>query len=132
MKNENELIEVIMQAFYGNRTGTEIRDDSIDAMLQGCLSSIHTDLAYEIDRSIVQIPGSKCIIVYNKYQEEGKREEIKQWFEEDGYKAKPLAFVPEKGVEIYSRCFVCRQNEEGELMSLQEEDYDIIFNYLAR
>ena len=122
---------VIMQAFYGNRTYTEIKEADIDHILQGCLDN-SMSLAYRIDRTIVRIPDSRCVIVYNKFLEEEDRKTIARWKAVEGYEAKPLALVPEQGIEIYSRCFACRMSEDGVFESIKGEDCDLVFKYLMR
>lgn len=129
MKGEN--ISVVMQAFYGNRTYTELSEDTIDYMLQGVLDK-KIGLDFEVDRTIIAIPDSKCVLVYNKHQEADQLKQNEKWEQRDGYIAKPLATIPELGVEIYSRCFVCRMDEAGKLESIQDEDAVVIFKYLSQ
>ena len=128
---KKELITVIMQAWYGNRTATYIKEENIDSIILGCDDPKYLTQSDKIDRTIIRIPNSECVIIYNKYQEAKELERIKEYFEKDGYVAKPLAFIPEENIEIYSSCLVCRMDESGKLSSLQQED-NIIFNYLAR
>ena len=128
MKKNN--IGVIMQGFYGNRTYVEIKEENIDHMLQGYTDN-SMSLSFQPDRTIVRIPGSECVIVYNKYQEEEQINKNVRWKAEDGYEAKPLAFMPEHGVEIYSRCFACRMGEDEVFQSIREEDCDKVFACLA-
>ena len=119
-----------MQAFYGNRTYTDLREDTIDYMLQGVLDK-KFGLDYEADRTTIVIPDSKCVLVYNKYQEADQLKQNEEWKQRDGYIAKPLATVPELGVEIYSRCFICRMSDAGKLESIQDEDAAVVYKYLA-
>ena len=128
MKKEN--IGVVMQAFYGNRTYTDLREDTIDYMLQGVLDK-KFGLDYEVDRTIIAIPDSKCVLVYNKHQEVDQLKQNEEWKQRDAYIAKPLATVPELGVEIYSRCFICRMSDAGILESIQDEDAVVVSKYLA-
>lgn len=120
--NKKDLLKVVAQAFYGNRTATEIRLEELDKFILGYLdnSIIVTE---KIDRSIIEIPSlNNVVIVYNKYQEE----EILN----KNYK-KPLVDIPENNVKIYSRCVVCRINDNGELESLQNGDYEKFAKYLT-
>lgn len=123
-------IGAIVQGFYGNRTHIEITEDEIDRMLQGIMNCAF-DLDYEANRTIIRIPHSDCVLVYNKHQEADYLKEVHRWRQEEGYNASPLAFVPEKNIEIYSRCMVCRMNDAGEFDSVQKDDCDVIFRYLA-
>ena len=56
----------------------------------------------------------------------------KEVYEIDGYVVKPLAIIPELDLEIYSRPIACRMSEDGKLLSLQDEDYEVLFKYFAR
>lgn len=131
-KSKGERIRVIIQAFYGNRTATETREEDVERLILGYTCS---DLPVKepIDRTLIPIPGyDNLVLVYNRFQEEKQREYARELFERDGYAAKPLAFIPEEGIEIYSRCLVCRVND-GKLESLQAEDFQSGFmKYLAR
>ena len=128
MKKEN--IGVIMQAVYGNRTYTDLREDTVDYMRQGVLDQ-KLGLDQEVDRKNIAIPDSKCVLVYNKYQEADQLKQNEEWKQRDAYIAKPLATVPELGVEIYSRCFICRMSDAGILESIQDEDAVVVSKYLA-
>ena len=128
--SDKNLISVVAQAFYGNRVGTEIKRESVDNFILGYMDdSIATG---EVNRTIVNIPNTdNVVIVYNKYQEERELNRKKELFNDEGYEMKPLVVIPEKNVEIYSRCIVCRMNENGELESMKKDDYDMIVKYLA-
>lgn len=128
---KNELICIISQAFYGNRTGTEIRRENIDRFILGYQCD---DLAVTepVDRTIFHLPGSdNLVLIYNKYQGEERLEVKERALREDNYVIKPLAAIPELNLEIYSRCIVCRMNANGEFESLSEGDFEIWGRYLA-
>lgn len=127
----NNLISIIAQAFYGNRTGTEIKKENIDRFILGILDN-SIPIEETVDRTIIPIPNMEnLVIVYNKHQEGKKLKDKEEYLKEDGYELKPLAFIPEQNLEIYSRCIVCRINDEGELESLEEGDYEKFIKYLA-
>lgn len=127
----NNLISIIAQAFYGNRVGTEIKKENVDRFILGILDN-SIPIMETVDRTIIPIPNMEnLVIVYNKHQEEKKLKDKEEYLKKDGYELKPLAFIPEKNLEIYSRCIVCRINDEGELGSLEEGDYDKLIKYLA-
>lgn len=130
---KKELIGVVMQAFYGNRTYVKVDEEDIDAMLQGYIGSDWKKfgLRDDIDRTIVKLPGFDCVLVYNRHQEARELKEKERYFREDGYVMKPLAVVPELGLEIYSRCFLCRVDGAGCLISVQDEDAEAMRKYLA-
>lgn len=128
---KNELICIISQAFYGNRTGTEIRRENIDRFILGYQSD---DLAVTepVDRTIIHLPGSdNLVLIYNKYQEEERLEFKERAYREDNYAIKPLAAIPELNLKVYSRCIVCRMNAAGGFGSLGKGDFEIWDRYLA-
>ena len=128
---KNELICIISQAFYGNRTGTEIRRENIDRFILGYQTD-DVDVTEAIDRTVIHLPGSdNLVLVYNKYQEEERLKVKERALREDNYVIKPLAAIPELNLEIYSRCIVCRMNADGVFESLAEGDFEIWDCYLA-
>lgn len=128
---KNELICIISQAFYGNRTGTEIRRENIDRFILGYQTD-DVDVTEAIDRTVIHLPGSdNLVLVYNKYQEEERLKVKERALREDNYVIKPLAAIPELNLEIYSRCIVCRMNADGVFESLAEGDFKIWDRYLA-
>lgn len=128
---KNELICIISQAFYGNRTGTEIRRENIDRFILGYQTD-DVDVTEAIDRTVIHLPGSdNLVLVYNKYQEEERLKVKERALREDNYVIKTLAAIPELNLEIYSRCIVCRMNADGVFESLAEGDFEIWDRYLA-
>lgn len=129
MKKDN--IRIIVQGWYGNRTGTEIGKDDVDEFI--CNGSIDSMLGHkEIDRIVVRIPDSdQLVLVYDRYSEEERLADKERYFKEEGYVLNPLAFIPEQNIEIYSCCIVCRMDENGELLSLQKGDWNKFEKYLA-
>lgn len=128
---KNELICIISQAFYGNRTGTEIRRENIDRFILGYQTD-DFDVTEAIDRTVIHLPGSdNLVLVYNEYQEEERLKVKERALREDNYVIKPLAAIPELNLEIYSRCIVCRMNADGVFESLAEGDFKIWDRYLA-
>ena len=117
----NNLINIMAQGFYGNRTATKIDKDDVDRFVLGYLDK-SLEVRSKIDRTIIHVPNTdNIVIVYNKYQEEETRL----------YNNKPYVVIPENNIKIYSRCIVCKMNNEGELESLQNEDCDKFIKYLA-
>ena len=117
------LIRIMAQAFYGNRTATEIERGEIDRFVLGYLDkNIFVDDA-RIDRTIIKVPNTdNIVIVYNKYEEEEARE---------NKMLKPLIVIPEDNIEIYSRCVICRVDENGEFEDLRKEDFEKFIEFLA-
>ena len=117
------FIRIVSQAFYGNRTATEIERGEIDRFVLGYLDkNIFVDDA-RIDRTTIKVPNTdNIVIVYNKYEEEEARE---------NKMLKPLVVIPEDNIEIYSRCVVCRVDENGEFEDLRTEDLEKFIEFLA-
>lgn len=131
LKTKVNVITVMAQAFYGNRVITETTPDHIDARVLGWTGEILVK-DEKIDRTILPVPGSdQVVLIYNKYQEEKKRAYREKLIREEGYVLKPLATIPEEGIELYSRCIACRMGKDGTLQSLQPEDGDVLMKYLA-
>ena len=122
---------ILAQAFYGNRTMTEIRPENMDRFILGYLDS-SLEICEPIDRTVVRIPGSdSLVLVYNRYQEEERLKEGEKLLREENYEIKPLAVIPEINLTLYSRCIALRMNEDGSFASLQEGDSRILVKYLA-
>ena len=131
MKNNLNLVRVVAQAFYGNRTTTEIEPKNLDRFVLGYIDN-YIEVYEKIDRTIINVPNTdNIVIVYNKYEEEKELKRKEELLKEKNYVKKPLAVIPEENIEIYSRCIVCRINEDGEIESLQNEDYNKFMKYLA-
>ena len=131
MNTEKNVIGIVSQAFYGNRVGTEVKKENIDSFILGYQSN-DIPVTESVDRTIINIPNTdNIVIVYNKYEEEAALSRKEELLKEKDYVLKPLATIPEENVEIYSRCIVCRINENGELESLQKGDYEKFVKYLA-
>lgn len=130
-KLNNELVEVVVQAFYGNGTVTSVKRENVDMLILGILDEkVFSD--ERVDRTINPITGTESlVIIYNKYEEKERRQDVERYFERDGYVAKPLAVIPELDLKIYSRCLACRMYKDGILQSLQEDDYEKVMKYLA-
>ena len=130
---KRDSLNIIVQGFYGNRTGTTIRKKNIGRFILGYLDdNISIDPEKKIDKTIIKLPDEEnFVIIYNKYEEEKRRKLKERLLIDEDYKLKPLAVIPEYDFEIYSRCFVCRIDENNELQSLQDEDYEKIIKYLA-
>ena len=130
--SNEDSISIIAQGFYGNRTGTDIRIEDIDRFILGYLDNT-IPVTEAIDRTIVHLPGSELLVlIYNKYEEEERRSLKTRAWEEAQYEIKPLASIPEMGMEIYSRCIACRMTAAGDFQSIENEDLDILGKYLAK
>lgn len=78
----------------------------------------------KIDKSIINIPHTNnLVIVYNKYQEEEARKDNS---------AKPIIYIKENDVAIYSRCIIGRINADGNISSITKEEHNIITKYLTK
>lgn len=131
MDTKNNVIEVVAQAFYGNRVNTAIEKENVDRFILGYQSN-DIPVTEPIDRTIVKVPNTdNIVIVYNKHEEEQAKSHREKLLKEENYILKPLATIEEEHIKIYSRCIVCRIDENGELESLQKGDYEKIVMYLA-
>lgn len=118
----NNLIVIVAQGWYGNRTGTEVRKEKIDEFI--CNKK-------PANRTIVSIPNTENVIIYNKHNEDEWLKRKERLWNEENYKLKYTVYIPEKNIKIYSRCIVCRLDENGEPTSLQSGDYEKFVKYLA-
>ena len=122
----NEMITVMAQAFYGNRTITEVFADEIDMFLLGWLDSkLYKKYTKpeDIKRIVVKIPkNDNLVLVYNQVEED---ENVADHILE-------TACIPEIGLTLHSRCFVCRIDENGNFKSLEDGDIDKFINYLSK
>ncbi len=120
-----------VQAYYGNRTETDIRSQNIDNFILGYQSD-EIEVMEPIDRTILRIPDTEnLVMIYNKFMEEERLLKKVELLEKENYHLKPLAVIHELEIELYSRCIVCRMDENGEFDSLQDEDYGKFMKYLA-
>ena len=94
-----------------------------------------------VDRRIIKVPGSdNVVIVYDQNQEDEYMnvkfprmlaEDGSKYFENTGHELTRWVScsIPEIGVELHSRCFACRIDENGELQSLEDGDGDAFVKY---
>lgn len=127
----NNEIRIMAQGFYGNRTVTEVNKNELDNFILGHMDNPSV-VEEKIDRTIIHVPNiDNVVIVYNKYQEEEELKRKEELLKEKNYELKPLVVIPEENIVLYSRCFACRIDERGELVSLEEDDIKSLVNYLA-
>lgn len=138
--NENK-IPVLIQGFYGNRTVTLVAPEHFDEYMLGWLNhELFTEYynkgREKIDRTIVRLPGTEnLVLVYNKYQEEEALNSLQEFIQElrrTESRYNPTAVIPELGLVLYSRCIVCRMNENGELSGIEAGDTEKAVKYLAQ
>ena len=125
MTGKEMILTILTQAFYGNRTVTEITPDRIDSFILGFMNSEMAKSMIkpeDIDRTIVRIPDTEnLVLIYNRYQdEENKKDGIRM-----------TAAIPEIGLELNSRCIICRMNDDGSFSSIRKEDFGKVMKYLA-
>lgn len=124
-------ITILSQAFYGNRTLTEIKVIDMDRFILGYLDD-SINLTKPVDRTIVRIPGAdNLVLVYNNYEEQKALEDKEKLFRESDYIPKPLATIPELNLELYSRCILVRRENGGTFTSLQDGDIMKADKYLS-
>ena len=124
---KNDTITIMSQNFYGNRVLTEVKRERIDLFVLGIVSGDFVANWQKVDRTIIHIPNDDNIVfIYNKYMEERRRKAA-----EDNVNIKPLATIPELGIELFRRVIVCRMGDDGEVESLVNGDIEKFINYLA-
>lgn len=137
-----DLIFVIAQGYYGNRTGTAIHREKINYFLKGCPSpEFFSGEDEAVERKIIKIPGSdNVVIVYDQNQEdEYINVSFPKYLAEDGARCLEMTGremtpwvnckIPELEIELHSRCFACRLDENGEFQSLEEDDDEVFMKY---
>ena len=140
-KPQKDLIFVVAQQFYGNRSGTKIERDKVDYFLHGYLD--YSLKKPTTDLKIVHVPSSEhVVIVYDQLQEdEYVNITFPKTYAEHGaeYKkdtGKELTMhvsceIPEINFKIHTRCFACRIDHNGNLCSLLEGDGKFVEKYFA-
>lgn len=131
--NGTEKIYILTMGFYGNRTIVDVSRDklentgdgiNVEHMILGILDKVVITGDEKLDTTILPIPNTNnLVILYNKYQEE----EVKGRNEQ----TKPLIDIPTENIKIYSRCAICRQENDGKLNSIEPQDMKDIVDYLA-
>lgn len=116
----------MIQGFYGNRTITETTKEEIGWLLLGWIGDDGVKFGklkdgdrYAIKK--IEIPNTDYMMVYNPIVEE----------EVDKEKRNPWGYIPSLGIEIYSRCLICRRGNDGDYKSLEVEDYEKVKEYMA-
>ena len=127
----NDVIRVVAQGFYGNRTVTDVHKNEVDNFILGHHDN-PTIVEEKIDRTIINVPNAdNIVIVYNKYEEEKELNRKEKLLRDKNYELKPLVVIPEENIVLYSRCIVTRIDEHGELVSLEADDTKKFMEYLA-
>jgi len=138
--NKEKKMAIIAQGLYGNRMMTFIDPEHFDALMLGYLDMD----AYEsmrdeekIDRTIIRVPDTEnLVLVYNRFREEKRLRSLQEFIQTVRInkfdRFNPSAVIPEKGIVLYSRCIACRITEEGELVSVEQGDYEIACRYLTQ
>ena len=146
-KKKIDLFYVIAQAFYGNRTGVEIErsDIGVAAFLSGCTSIEHYDLIKQpVDVRMIRVPDTdNLVIVYDQIQEDKYvNEDFPRFYsrEAEDYRkhtGRELTMyvtcsIPEIDVELHTRCFACRIDENGQFQDLEQGDAEKFIHYFTR
>lgn len=138
--NKEKQMTIIAQGLYGNRMMTSIDPEHFDALMLGYLDMG----AYEfmrneekIDRTIIRVPDTEnLVLVYNRFREEKRLRSLQEFIQTVRInkfdRFNPSAVIPEKGIVLYSRCIACRITEEGELISVEQGDYEKVCRYLTQ
>lgn len=134
---KDDLIFIITQCFYGNRTGTEIRRDDVKSFIRGNLSPRPGDDFSDVELKTIPVPGDEnIVIVYDQTQENEYinvefpeyAEEYRQKYGEE-LRMQVSCSVPELGMELHTRCFACRMDGNGVFRSLEDGDDEKFIDY---
>ena len=140
---KNKLITIVAQQFYGNRTCTEISREHVNYFIRGILGEYDAREIRNVNLQYVTIPHSDgLLVVYDQTQEdEYVNYKFPRLYADYGadYKSrcgKELEMqvsceIPEIGFKIHTRCFACRMNSHGGLISIKPSDYSIIQCYFT-
>ena len=144
MAHENQKIHIVAQQFYGNGTHTTIDLADVDYFLRGILEpQLFPHNADSVIRKVVRIPNNEHIaVVYDQHQEAlYVNDEFPAYYasEAQAYRdvtghelTMPVTCkIPEIGLELHTRCFVCRVDAHNQLCSLESSDIQIVNRYLT-
>ena len=136
-ERRKDCISIITQAFYGNRTGTEIRRDDVKSFIRGNLSPRPGDDFSDVELRTIPVPSDEnIVIVYDQTREDEylhsdlarmAEERFKEFGEYPYYYI--TCSIPELGVELHTRCFACRIDENGVFQSLEDGDGEKFIDY---
>lgn len=134
-----DMISIVSQQFYGNRTATEIKREDVNSFLTPMLPGEDKI----VDRKIIKVPHAEnIVIVYDQNQED---EYVNVVFPEQ-YEAEGESYkehtgremsmhvsceIPEIDFKIHTRCFACRIDENGKLQSLEKGDVKKFIEYFS-
>lgn len=138
--NKEKKMAIIAQGLYGNRMMTFIDPEHFDALMLGYLDmGAYESMRDEekIDRTIIRVPDTEnLVLVYNRFREEKRLRSLQEFIQTVRInkfdRFNPSAVIPEMGIVLYSRCIACRITEEGELVSVEQGDYEIVCRYLTQ
>ncbi|SFA86821.1 hypothetical protein SAMN05216249_10419 [Acetitomaculum ruminis DSM 5522] len=137
-KRSENSFQIMIQALFGNRVLTYAKEENLDNLILGWFGKKQPEFTNEkIDRSVVKIPGTKNLyLIYNKYKEEEvleymKSEEYLERIQGGFGEQKALAYIPGLGIKLYNRCLVCKMDENGHFLDLEEEDFELFLEYLT-
>lgn len=123
--NDNKLIMVETQKFYGNRVITEINPKHFDHLMLG-ITDYNEPIREQINRTIIRLPeDDELVVIYNQNREDKILNNMEK------YSNIPTCVIKSKGIKLYSRCIACRIDFEGKLRSIEPEDVEIINKYFT-
>ena len=120
-----ETISIVTQCFYGNRTSSVIRREDVKYFIRGWQSrdSFADDDVRDVELMTIPVPSDEnIVIVYDQTKETRK-------LNSDYSHNYITCSIPELGVELHSRCFACRIDENGVFQSLRDGDEAKFIDY---
>lgn len=115
-----------LEVGYSGITGMPMTErDAVDYLVVGYTGRPRRLFGFDtIQRDVIVVPGTEnLLIIYNQYYEDEYKEKLKGHMQ-------PIIKIPELDFELYTRCYVCRQNEKGELCSIENGDGQRIAQYI--
>lgn len=113
-------VTVLAQGYYGNRTLVSVKKDRVDKEIFGIGYS-------DSDKSCIYLSKEVAIV----YSVSGEKSCLERIAENKKLEREPLCTIPEKNIKLYSTCFLCRLDENGEYVDLQNDDIDFVKEYFA-
>lgn len=111
-------ITIVDHSCYRSREITDMTADEVKRLIRQ-------------NWTIVHIPNAEHIVLlYDRTAEERRRAHMALFA--DGYVPKTTAVIPSLNLTLYSRCIVCRMDDDGEPQSIRKQDYQYFMSYLSK
>lgn len=129
--SDNYLFSICIQGFYGNRNTISIKEKDIDNILEGIIDAKVCEPWFPNDRKEILIPDTDNLYVVYNYSLEKDELSLKENARNKGVILRPLITIPCIDLELYSTCFVCKKDSDGNYINLEDDDYPKFIDYLS-